>query len=63
MVSLLIFICHQLDYEQIRTHLSKVNNNGITISIAKDHSVYGRLNFQQNGGGFGFRSERGKKIW
>ena len=63
MVSLLIFICHQLHYEKIRTHLYKVNNNGITISIAKDISVYGRLNFRENGGGFGFENERGKKIW
>ena len=63
MVSLLILICHQLHYEKIRTHLYKVNKNGITISIAKDISVFGRFNFQQNGGGFGFGSERGEKIW
>ena len=49
--------------KEIVLTLSKVNNNRILLSIAEDHSVYGRFNFRENGGGFGFGSERGEKIW
>ena len=57
---------HQLRCEKIYDcplTLFKVRNNGIYLSIAEDHIIYGRFNFEENGGGFGFGSGSGKKLW
>ena len=63
MVSLVIFCNHQLRCEKIddcALTLFKVRNNEIYLSIADGHSVDGRFDFEENGGGFGLKRERGK---